>query len=64
MKRKNLAPILLAVAMLALPALSLASTYQFIDTGGNLQSVEANSSSVALATAYQLGVHSGVVLVK
>ena len=53
----------MAIAMIALPAVSFASTYQFIDTSGNLQSMEAANSSIALNTAYQLGVHSGVVLV-
>ena len=53
----------MAMALLALPAVSLANTYQFVDTSGNLQSVEANIPATALATAYQLGIHSGVILV-
>lgn len=36
--------------------------YQFIDTSGQLKSVRANSAQEALRTAYQLGVHSGVIL--
>ena len=36
--------------------------YQFIDTGGNIQGVWAANPSMALATAYQPGTHSGVVL--
>ncbi|MGM0482573.1 MAG: hypothetical protein ACQEP6_01760 [Patescibacteria group bacterium] len=42
----------------------MANTYHFIDTGGNLQSVEADNASVALETAHELGIHSGVMLVK
>jgi len=57
-------PVVLALAILAFPALSFASTYQFVDSSGNLQSVEAANSSVALATAYNIGVHSGVMLTR
>jgi hypothetical protein len=38
--------------------------YQYINTSGQLFSVRANSAQEALNTAYQLGVHSGVMLVK
>jgi len=63
MKRKYIIPGLMAIAILALPAVSLANTYQFVDTSGTLQSMEADTSAIALNTAYQLGVHSGVMLV-
>lgn len=52
------------MALLLLPGVSMANTYHFIDTSGNLQSMKANSSSIALDTAYQLGIHSGVMLVR
>lgn len=54
---------LIALAISALPVLALASTYQYVDTGGNLRSVEANSPTQALATAPNLHIHSGVMLV-
>lgn len=53
----------IVLTLLALPAVSMASTYQFVDTSGNVQSVEASSPQVALDTAHRLGIHSGVMLV-
>jgi len=53
----------MAIAIFALPAASLANTYHFVDTSGDLQSINADSSNRALATAPELGVHSGVVLI-
>ncbi|PIR98399.1 MAG: hypothetical protein COT88_01855 [Candidatus Colwellbacteria bacterium CG10_big_fil_rev_8_21_14_0_10_41_28] len=64
MKRKYIIPGLMAIALFALPAVSLANTYQFVDTSGDLQSMEAANSSIALNTAPELGVHSGVILVE
>lgn len=52
------------MGLLLLPGVSMANTYHFIDTSDNLQSMNANSSSIALDTAYQLGMHSGVRLIK
>lgn len=52
------------MALLLLPAISMANTYHFIDTSGNRQSMEANNSSIALATAYQLGINSGVMMME
>lgn len=62
MKTKKIFAIFMSLALLSLPAVSLASTYDFIDTSGNRQSVEANSFAEALDTAHELGIHSGVVL--
>lgn len=53
----------MAIALLALPAITVAKTYQFIDTSGNIQSIEANTPQEAIDTAYKLGIHSGVILV-
>lgn len=67
MRTKNILIGFTAIALLTLlvlPATSLANTYQFIDSSKNLQSVEANNPTTALETAYQLGIHSGVMLVK
>ena len=63
MKTKRITTTLVALAVLVLPAVSSASTYQYIDTAGRIQSTQANSSTEALATAYNIGLHSGVVLV-
>lgn len=52
------------MALLLLPAISMANTYHFIDTSGNRQSMEASNSAVALATAHQLGIHSGVMMME
>ncbi|MEX0919306.1 MAG: hypothetical protein WDZ64_00970 [Parcubacteria group bacterium] len=63
MKRKQLTTTLMVLSLLALPAVSFASTYQYIDKGGQVQSVQANSSAEALTSAYNIGTHSGVILV-
>ena len=63
MKTNTMLTGLLATALLALPAVSLADTYHFIDTSGNMQSMEAGSPAEALATAPHLGIHSGVMLI-
>lgn len=62
MKMKQLTTTLVALAVLVLPAVSLASTYQYVNSAGALQSTEANSSAEALAIASNLGIHSGVML--
>jgi len=53
----------MTLAVLGLPAVSLANTYQYVDSGGVLRSMQANSAVQALATAPNIGLHSGVVLV-
>ena len=63
MKIKKITTILVALAVLAIPVVSFANTYQYVDSRGQLQSIEANSSSEALMTAYNIGIHSGVMLV-
>jgi hypothetical protein len=62
MKIKQITTTLMALAILALPAISTANTYQYIDSGGRLQSTQSNSPNEALATAHNIGLHSGVVL--
>jgi hypothetical protein len=62
MKIKNFLKGFMVMTVLVLPGISMANTYQFIDTGGSLQSVQADNSSTALNTAYQLGIHGGVML--
>ena len=50
--------------MFALPGLSLAASYHYIDIQGNVQTIEANSGAEALATVALRAdaLHSGVVL--
>jgi hypothetical protein len=59
MKKLILAFILAA----ALVSPALASTYQYVDTSGNLQEVQADSSAAAIAAAVNIAPNSGVVLV-
>jgi len=54
----------MAIALVLVPAVSSANIYKFVDTSGNLRSVEANSSTQALAIAYPLAYNSGVWLVE
>ena len=63
MKTKHITASLALLAILAMPAVSSANTYQYIDSGGRLQSTQASDPNEALATAYNIGLHSGVLLV-
>jgi len=47
--------------VMAVPA--LAATYQYVDTSGSLRTMTADNSAQALATAPNIAVHSGVMLV-
>lgn len=53
----------MAFALVLIPTISFANTYKFVDTNGNLRNIEANSASIALATAYPIAYNSGVWLV-
>ena len=64
MKKINMFTGLMALALVLVPTLTFANTYMFVNTSGNLQSVEANSATQALATAYPMAYNSGVWLVK
>lgn len=50
------------LAVLGLASSALAATYQYVDTSGNLRSVEANSPEQAIAIAPNIALHSGVAL--
>ncbi|MEX0910436.1 MAG: hypothetical protein WDZ73_01640 [Candidatus Paceibacterota bacterium] len=63
MKIKQIATSLAVLTVFILPTLVFANTYQYVDSNGNLQEVQANSSTEALATAINRAVHSGVMLV-
>jgi len=55
----------LAITLTTLTTFSLtavAATYQYVNTAGNIQSVEADSTSQALAEATNIAPNSGVML--
>jgi hypothetical protein len=49
-------------ALAALPTASLAATYAYVNTSGEVTTVEAPDANTALATAPNIAVHSGVML--
>jgi len=50
-------------AVVALPGVSFAQTYAYVNTSGDVSSVDAASADAALMTAPGIGVHSGVMLI-
>jgi hypothetical protein len=50
-------------AVVALPGVSFAQTYAYVNTSGDVSSVEADTANAALMTAPNIGVHSGVMLI-
>ncbi len=50
------------VAVAAVPALSFAATYAYVNHAGEIRTVIANTAEAALATAPGLHIHSGVLL--
>ncbi|MDO8601820.1 MAG: hypothetical protein Q7R62_01660 [bacterium] len=63
MKIKNTIMALAGLAIMASPVMAFASTYQFVDSSGRLQSVIASNPTEAFATARNIGFSSGVMLV-
>ncbi len=63
MKIKQITTTLAALAVLAVPVVSAANTYQYVDSAGRLQTTQAVSSSDALSTTSNMGLHSGVIWV-
>ena len=63
MKKLLLGSLALA-AVVAVPGVSLAATYAYVNTAGEVMTMEAPNSSVALSTAPNLHVHSGVMLIE
>ena len=53
----------IAVAVLAIPAISFAATYEYVNTQGGLETVVANTPAEALALPTDMDPHSGVMLV-
>ena len=53
---------LACVATLAIPALTHANTYEYVNTLGNLETVTADTAAQALTIPIDIGAHSGVLL--
>jgi hypothetical protein len=51
-----------AAALLASPVFAFAQTYAYVNTSGDVTTVEAASAATALTTAPNMAVHSGVIL--
>ncbi len=49
-------------ATAALPAVSFAQTFAYVNTSGEVTSMEAVDANTALATAPNIAMHSGVML--
>lgn len=63
MKKLLLGSLALA-AVVAVPGVSLAATYAYVNTAGEVMTMEAPNSSTALSTAPGIHVHSGVMLIE
>ena len=49
-------------ALMVLPGLALAASYAYVDAAGDVKSVMANDWQTAIATAPNIHIHSGVLL--
>ena len=54
---------LVVLGALLFSSVASAATYLYVNTSGNVQSIEANNPTQAMAVAPNLAVHSGVMLV-
>lgn len=54
---------LVVLGVAAVPALSMAATYAYVNTTGEVMTMEAATAAQALLTAPNLHVHSGVMLI-
>ena len=60
-----LATITLALVMMtSIPAHAQAATYAFVNNSGEVSIVSADSPAQALATAFNISIHSGVMLLQ
>lgn len=50
-------------ASVAAPAVSLAATYAYVNTAGDVMTMDASTASQALLTAPGISLHSGVMLI-
>lgn len=48
-------------ALIALPTATFAQTFAYVNTSGDVTSMEAASASIALSTAPNMDIHSGVM---
>ncbi|MDB5245263.1 MAG: hypothetical protein JWN90_368 [Parcubacteria group bacterium] len=49
-------------AVIALPSMSYAATYAYVNSSGEVAAVTADTAAQALATAPNMDIHSGVML--
>ncbi len=63
MKKLLLGSLALA-AVVAVPGVSLAATYAYVNTAGEVMTMEASNPSTAIATAPGIHSHSGVMLIQ
>ena len=63
MKKLLLGSLALA-AVVAIPGVSLAATYAYVNTAGEVMTMEASNSTTAIATAPGIHPRSGVMLIE
>ncbi len=51
-------------AVVAVPGVSLAATYAYVNNAGEVMTTEAATANTALATAPGISTHSGVMLIE
>jgi hypothetical protein len=61
---KKLLGITALAAFVALPAASFAQTFAYVNTSGEVTSMEATDAQTALMTAPNIATHSGVILLQ
>ena len=54
--------LLALIALMAVPAVSVAATYHYIDTTGTVRTVEADTAAEAFVEAENIASHSGVAI--
>jgi len=54
---------LIVLGVVFFSSATFAATYLYVNTSGNLQGIEANNPTEAIATASNIATHSGVLLV-
>jgi hypothetical protein len=63
MKKINFKLIALALLVVASPVFASAATYAYVDQAGEVKTVVANDPYAAMATAFNIDEHSGVMLI-
>lgn len=62
MKTLLLSSLAMAAAVVA-PAISFAQTYAYVNTAGEVRTMDANTANQALTSAPGISLHSGVMLI-